>query len=95
MIKIPKRFNPWIKFSKQPPKENDKYLCAVRPSYYPLFYFSILAFTHNLYSVDNVKFKNKKRKSGWYAFDSDLGYYEVDNVEYWMPLPLMPDEYEE
>lgn len=37
-------------------------------------------------------FAAKKGKSGWFNCDSEWGYYEINNVMYWMELPEMPEE---
>ena len=48
---------------------------------------SICSFVKNLYLIDDFRFCDKKGKSGWYDYDSEVGYYEVDGVIAWMPLP--------
>lgn len=56
-------------------------------------YFDITQFATDLYKVDNYDFHMRKGKPGWYDYDSEAGYYEVDNVVAWAELPEMPEEY--
>lgn len=51
---------------------------------------NICYFAKNLYKVDNEDFYDRKGKSGWYAYDSEVGYYEWTNVAYWAELPPLP-----
>lgn len=53
-------------------------------------HISIANFAKNLYKIDNYDFYDAK-KSGWYKYDSEYGYYEITNVVAWTELP----EYEE
>lgn len=87
--------NPWIKVSDRLPNEKGKYLCAIRFSCDEGFNLEILKFTHDLYSIDDMNFSDKKGVPGFYYFDEEYGYCHVEDVEYWMPLPMNPDEYEE
>lgn len=56
-------------------------------------YFDITQFATDLYKVDSYDFHMRKGKSGWYDYDSEAGYYEVDNVVAWAELPEVPEEY--
>lgn len=44
-------------------------------------------FTKDLYHLDEYTFYDKKNKSGWYNYDNEYGYYEVDGVVAWQYLP--------
>jgi len=47
-----------------------------------------LNYSLDLYSVNKYDFADKKRP-GWYDYDSEWGYYEVNNVVAWMPAPKL------
>ena len=46
----------------------------------------ILSWGHNLRGIDEYDFIDKNR-CGWYEYDSEWGYYEIDNIVGWMELP--------
>ena len=50
----------------------------------------MLSYAKNLYKIDEFDFADKKNKSGWYDYDSEYGYYVIDNIQYWMELPNSP-----
>lgn len=76
-----------------PQKEGSYLVCTVfrygnldpKPCYY------ILRFVKNLFAVDD-RFYNRENNSGWIDWDSESGYYEIDDVLYWSELPEPPDE---
>lgn len=77
----------WIPTKERVPDKNGEYLTlSKKGNYY------ISSWTSNLYKLDKYDFPDKKGKSGFYRYDSEYGYYEDTDVEYWMPLPKMPDE---
>ena len=79
--------NEWISVKDRLPKKNGKYLC-----YTPCLIsgIGIFSFAKNLKKVGINDFMF--RKSGWYAYDSEQGYYEIFNITHWMPLPEPPKE---
>ena len=89
--------SPWIKTSKKLPEKNGKYLCAIRFSCDEGYNLDILRFADDLYSIDEFEFHDRKGVHGFYDYDSECGFCEIEleYVDYWIPLPLMPDEYEE
>lgn len=68
------------KWHTEPPKKNGKYLVWWCDE------VDIADYTDNLYKVDGYDFKDKKR-AGWYEYDSEYGYFELDNVKAWQELP--------
>ena len=82
--------NEWISIKDRLPRKRGKYLCVVdgflhNPN------IRVLSYTNNLYSVDKYDFYNRKGKSGFYDYDSEYVYCEID-VYYWMKLPDLPKE---
>lgn len=85
------KFPKWIPVTKRLPEEG-RYLALTTPCINggeP--YARILRFSKNLESVDRYDFDGINR-SGWYYFDDEYGYLEVDTVTHWMPLPEPPKE---
>lgn len=68
------------KWHKEPPKKNGTYLIWWCND------IVIARYTDNLYEVDEYDFDDKKR-AGWYKYDSEYGYWELENVKAWQELP--------
>lgn len=79
----------WFDAKTNPPAKEGYYLCASRGD--KRSYHYILGYSKNLESVDDLDFHGVKRP-GWYEYDSEYGYYEIPDVDYWMPLPEVPYE---
>lgn len=82
----------WFDAKTNPPTRDGKYLCVtdfwhgkMKPK------CEVLSYTRSLASVDAYDFSDEDRP-GWYGYSSEHGYYEVDGVTHWMPLPDPPDE---
>jgi hypothetical protein len=85
----------WHDASKELPREDRKRYYVLTESISggkKYLRHNICYFTRNLYAVDNDDFNHKRGESGWYAYDSEVGYYEWTNVRYWMELPPIPGE---
>ena len=88
----------WHDYKTDPPKKDGKYIICSRLVYYNdkqeviSDVIKVMDFTTNLYKIDNFDFANKKGKSGWYDYDSEWGYWERTNVEYWMEMMKTPIE---
>lgn len=79
----------WISTKDRLPDKNGQYICYIEGSY--LRCIKMCNFALNLEEVDEYDFVDKKH-SGWYNYDGEYGYYEIDDVTYWMPCPEIPQE---
>lgn len=76
----------WIPVTERLPGEDGDYL-TLSESYVggePLT--RVLSYSENLESVSKIFFEGVNR-NGWYDYDGDVGFYEIETVTYWMPLP--------
>lgn len=73
--------------ASEPPKDNGEYLVTRKLSKkFNIDIVDILSFNHNLFEVDKYEFAGQER-AGWYDYDDEWGYFEMDDVTAWMPLP--------
>lgn len=75
----------WISVQDRLPEKDGEYLVRLRHGG-----MKVIRFTHDLRKVDDYQFKRKK--PGWYEFDSEWGYVERDDITHYMPLPEPPKE---
>ena len=85
--------NEWISVDDRLPTEDGDYLTFETTFTCKFRYQRVRHFAKDLEKVDEYDFKGIKR-AGWYAYDSEWGYYEVDDITHWMPLPQPPKEVE-
>lgn len=79
----------WNKTSEVKPTEEKEYLCCsiytIRP------HFTVLGWSNDLYEVDDFDFRDCKGESGFYAYDSEYGYYK-DDCDYWNEIDWSDEE---
>ena len=73
----------WISVDERLPENNGHYLCFRDGS------VDVYGFALNLKKVNKYDFEGQKR-SGWYSYDSEYGYFECTKITHWMPLPEAP-----
>ena len=77
----------WFDAKTNPPTEEGRYLCITKGCI--VRSYEVLSYSTYLESVNEYDFQGEQRP-GWYEYDSEWGYYEFPDVEYWMPLPEPP-----
>lgn len=86
----------WIPVTERLPEEDGKYLTVftinTRP---PRPVMEVCCYAKDLYKVDKYDFHDKKRKHGFYQYDSEWGFFEMSDISHWMPLPEPPKHGEE
>ena len=79
--------NNWMPYPENKPTQNAAYL-VTRQIMKSHKIINIMMWSDNLYEVDVFDFNMEEDShEGWYDCDSEWGYYEVDNVLAFMPLP--------
>lgn len=76
----------WISVKESLPTKVGRYLTAHSTCFHNLPYsYEILNFSFNLNALDEYHFPKKhyKNKKGFYYYDSELGYVERPNIEFW------------
>lgn len=79
----------WTQTSHKLPRISGRYL-VIRLIFKHLS-VDTMYFASDLSDLDQYSFKYKKRP-GFYDFDSEYGYYEVDKVIAWGEIPEIPQE---
>lgn len=81
------QYGKWNPISK-PPKTDGYYLCQ-KPLWNDNVIMEVLRYCTDLYKVDDYDFYKYKGKKigGFYYYDSEWGYCEVDGIVAWMELP--------
>jgi hypothetical protein len=82
-------FQKWIPVSERLPDKDGTYICFNRGAYGK--WTQAVRFTKDARKFDEYTFKNKW-KNQWLMYDSEYGYYAVDSITHWMPLPNPPKE---
>jgi hypothetical protein len=87
--------NEWVSVKDRLPEKDGMYLCLYRNDDYPYnLYHCICDYANNLQSADYGAFQGIERNGfydfGWVEEEREEMYYEVSNIEYWMPLPELP-----
>lgn len=76
----------WFNCNEMLPEKDGKYLCQISDGRHD--YIELLSFTKNLYKISKYDFYDKKC-AGFYEYDSEWGYYDIDNVIVWCKLPKL------
>ena len=79
----------WIPVTERLPEDRNQLLCFGGAKGWE--YTRIARFAICLETVDQYDFEGQKR-SGFYGYDSEYGYYEETDITHWMPLPEPPKE---
>ena len=72
--------------SEKSPDADGKYLVVKKV--FGRATIDVCYFAVNLKSIDKWDFREKR--SGWYDYDSEAGYYEISNIVAWTKLPKVP-----
>lgn len=81
----------WIPVTERLPGKSGKFL-VYRHVFGNVTVVSVLGFAPDGAWVNKYDFQGKKNV--WYDYDSEYGYFQVDSVTHWMPLPEPPEEVE-
>ena len=82
----------WIPVEERLPDVRGKYLISRSAKWLTNPIFEVADFANDLYKVDSYDFPNMKGKSGFYSYDDEWGFFEIDSITHWMPLPEPPKE---
>ena len=82
----------WIPAKVCNPDKDGRYLVTIKGIGENNDYVSIYRFAQDLNKVNREDFRVRKGTSGWYGYDSEYGYYSVDGVIAWIPLPAVYKE---
>lgn len=79
----------WIPVTEMLPEKDGRYL--VRKKVFNSFWYEVLGFARDGREVDEYDFQ-QEWENVWYQYDSEYGYFSLDSVTHWMPLPEPPKE---
>ena len=72
----------WIPVNERLPEKNGNFLTVDEHGYIHIF-----CFAKNLERVYDFSLFDKNKVPGWYDYDSEFGFYQIENIVAWMPLP--------
>jgi hypothetical protein len=73
----------WYNYSKEKPTVDGRYFCKITRDHGDEFY--VLNWAKDLYKVDSYDFSDEKGVSGFYDYDSEWGYAEWEQVDFFIP----------
>ena len=79
----------WIPVTERLPEDRELVLCFKKGAFG--WRVEILSFAQSLEAIDPLDFEGQNH-SGFFNYDSDVGYYELHDITHWMPLPEPPKE---
>lgn len=79
--------NEWIPVSERLPEEEKQYLCVKETPLIGGLYYRLCYYAKDLYRIDDYDFNHRKGVSGFYTYDSEYGYIEINDIIAWMPIP--------
>ena len=79
----------WIPVTERLPEKDGKYLVFRKIHHISLC--AVYGFAKDGRKVDEYDFETKW-ENVWYCYDPEYGYYVIDSVTHWMPLPEPPKE---
>lgn len=80
----------WISVKDRLPEKDGEYLCCLlRKRNEQNYYIKIVEYSHGSEILDFSTI-HRYTCEAWLGYDSDFGYYKIDNVTHWMPLPNPP-----
>lgn len=77
----------WVPCDERLPEKDGEYLCQRNSIYCDMM--EVCRFSNNLFKIDDYDFYEYRRekKKGFYGYSGEWGYYEINDVIAWMPLP--------
>ena len=81
--------NVWRDCKITPPPQRGKYLCCYLIGNASV-QVRVARYAPKLSDVDTSDFKGIDRP-GWYSYDGEWGYYELEDISHWAYLPTLPD----
>lgn len=81
--------NEWVSVEERLPDKDGDYLAIERVSVGRSM-VSVVGFVQKGESASKVDLQGERNV--WYLIDSEWGYFSIDSVTHWMPLPELPKE---
>ena len=81
----------WVPVGERLPNKDGTYLVTVKGLSTKHIFVETASYTKDLHKVSEYDFESGKG-DGWYNYDSEYGYFEIDSVTAWMSLPHLYKE---
>lgn len=79
----------WIPVTERLPEKDGSYLCLSQ--YCGSRWCAVRGFAKDGRKKDEYDFQ-RRWKNVWFDYDSEHGYFVIDSITHWMPLPEPPKE---